>query len=84
MGIIVFLYEDKNNLLIISWQKPNDITLYQPALFRYLFPRKDVADWLKDQNMKYQTGYIVTGGIYDWYIEFENKEDAVLFKLTWC
>ena len=51
--------------------------------------KDDIHEWLKHFNIQYELSFEVrnnkkrVGGYYFYYISFENKSDAILFKLTW-
>ena len=40
-------------------------------------------EWMTTNNIFYIIGYDICYPLNQWYIQFENNEDAVLFKLTW-
>jgi hypothetical protein len=82
--IKISLHEDINDILIIGRWPPKDRKYSELFQCSYLFPNTDVAAWLKERNINYRVGHTVDDRfVYDWYIEFDNNEDAFLFKLTW-
>jgi hypothetical protein len=59
-----------------------------------LFLKDDIHEWLIGYNIPYRLGYLYEfDNIHEWsvqyvalqlwWIEFENKEHAMFFKLTW-
>jgi len=49
----------------------------------YLCLLYDIADWMKDNNIKCKVKDEKNDYRYNYFIYFKNKEDAILFKLIW-
>jgi hypothetical protein len=54
--------------------------------FRYL--EEDIHKWMIENNIIYNIKFVISKQDnlehISWVLEFDNNENAVLFKLTWC
>lgn len=83
-------YLSKHSVLIdrIDLLNRPHITYLNPNVARVL--RKSTHDWFIENNIQYNLELIYVTDINgtrenpkDYYIVFESKKDAMLFKLTW-
>jgi hypothetical protein len=72
-----------------DWYLENGVESPENRSFIYLHPyyfhlNIEIYGWLIDQNIVHKIGSDIDGDTEMFYfIIFENKDDAMLFKLTW-
>ncbi len=76
---------DDENLLLVYDNPRSEEKSVKLGSGGYIDPNDDIYEWLCESNISYQIGYeYMPDGLIDWYFDFDTKEDAMLFKLTWC
>ena len=61
------------------------IPYYCHLVTDYYILEKEVNEWMKEHKIKYRISYNnFERDPFKWTVCFDNLEDAVLYKITWC
>lgn len=65
--------------------KPYNFKLYVRSMFGVILNRPEVIGFLSNYTKKFSNDPIILKSVENsLFLEFQNPNDAVMFKLTWC